>query len=212
MIPAKAAWVFQECWSCLVPLALVSSAKPECLASLHNRVLLALFVGHYTYRTFVYPLRMRGGKPMPVGICGLAAAFCAFNGYMQGRLWTSLSLRTLDSPRDAAFFYAGVVMWFAGLCINLHSDGILRGLRKPGEDGYKIPKGGMFRFVTAANYLGEIVEWCGYALAAQHIGASAFAVFTFCNTGPRAYHHHIWFLSRFRDYPEDRRILIPFIW
>ena len=212
LISAKAAWLLQECWSCLVPLALVSFAKPECLASLPNRVLLALYVGHYAHRAFIYPLRMRGGKPMPIGICALAAAFCAYNGFIQGRLWTAASIRTLDSPYDTATFYGGVVLWAIGLGINVHSDGVLRGLRKPGETGYRIPKGGVFELVTGANYFGEILEWCGYALAAQHIVAVAFAVFTFCNTGPRAYHHHLWFLSRFQDYPENRRVLIPFIW
>jgi 3-oxo-5-alpha-steroid 4-dehydrogenase 1 len=45
------------------------------------------------------------------------------------------------------------------------SDAILRNLRKPGETDYKIPKGGAFKFVSGANFLGEILEWTGFAIA-----------------------------------------------
>ena len=62
-------------------------------------------------------------------------------------------------PPPSFFFRAG--MW-----INIQSDGILRNLRKPGETNYKIPKGGLFRYVSGANFLGEIAEWSGFAIAA----------------------------------------------
>ena len=39
---------------------------------------------------------------------------------------------------------------------------------------YKIPHGGMFKFVSSANYFGEIVEWWGFALAARFTPASLF--------------------------------------
>lgn len=48
----------------------------------------------------------------------------------------------------------------------------------------------MFRFVSGANFLGEIVEWCGYAVAAWSLPSFAFAFFTICSIGPRACHHH----------------------
>lgn len=50
--------------------------------------------------------------------------------------------------------------------------------------------GGMFRFVSGANFFGEIVEWCGYAVAAWSLPSFAFAFFTICSIGPRACHHH----------------------
>lgn len=48
----------------------------------------------------------------------------------------------------------------------------------------------MFELVSGANFLGEIVEWCGYAVATWSFPAFAFAFFTVCSIGPRAYHHH----------------------
>ncbi len=77
------------------------------------------------------------------------------------------------------------------MAINLHSDYTLLGLRKPGEQGYKIPRGGMFEYVSGANYLGECLEWAGFALAGWSLPALAFAVFTFSNIAPRGYKHHL---------------------
>ncbi|XP_071361312.1 3-oxo-5-alpha-steroid 4-dehydrogenase 2a [Trachinotus anak] len=97
------------------------------------------------------------------------------------------------------------------MAINMHSDHILRSLRKPGEITYKIPSGGMFEFVSGANFFGEIVEWCGYAVAAWSLPTFAFAFFTACSIGPRAYQHHRDYHQKFEDYPHSRKALIPFI-
>ena len=51
-------------------------------------------------------------------------------------------------------------------------------------------QGGMFNYISGANFFGESVEWMGYALACWHLPAFAFAIFTVCNIGPRAFHHH----------------------
>mmetsp|Transcript_30289 Transcript_30289/g.58445 ORF Transcript_30289/g.58445 Transcript_30289/m.58445 type:complete len:272 (-) Transcript_30289:269-1084(-) len=211
-ISARSAWLFQESWSCIVPVLLLPFYRAEALYSVPNLLLLSMFLLHYAYRAFVYPFRIRGGKPMPVVICSLAATFCAFNGYLQGWCWMAVSVRKLESRLDAVCFAFGCCVWCAGWYINLQADAILRCLRSPGETGYKIPEGGAFRYVSCANYFGEILEWCGYAIAAQNIAATAFAWFTFCNTGPRAHHHHHWYREKFTDYPADRRAVIPYLW
>ena len=62
---------------------------------------------------------------------------------MQGRYVTKFAYYDktwCTSPQ----FVVGVVMFFVGMTINLHSDHILRNLRKPGETGYKIPRGKLF--------------------------------------------------------------------
>ena len=54
-----------------------------------------------------------------------------------------------------------------------------------GEKGYKIPQGGMFKFVSAAKYFGKIVEWFGFAIATWSYTGLAFAVCTAFNLVPR---------------------------
>ena len=70
----------------------------------------------------------------------------------------------------------------------------------------------MFEYVSGANFFGEIVEWAGFALAAGSWPAAAFALFTFFNTAPRGYQHHLWYINRFKDYPPSRKAVIPFLW
>ncbi|XP_012507874.1 PREDICTED: 3-oxo-5-alpha-steroid 4-dehydrogenase 2 [Propithecus coquereli] len=71
--------------------------------------------------------------------------------------------------------------------------------------------GGLFTYVSGANFFGEIVEWMGYALATWSLPALAFAFFSLCFLGMRAFHHHRFYLKMFEDYPKSRKALIPFI-
>ena len=55
--------------------------------------------------------------------------------------------RTGSHPQPPTVrFIAGVCMFFAGMAINIHSDYTLLNLRKPGETGYKIPRGATTAF------------------------------------------------------------------
>ncbi|XP_072870946.1 3-oxo-5-alpha-steroid 4-dehydrogenase 1 isoform X6 [Chlorocebus sabaeus] len=161
-------------------------------------------------RCLIYPFLMRGGKPMPLLACTMAIMFCTFNGYLQSRYLSHWAVYADDWVTDPRFLI-GFGLWLTGMLINIHSDHILRNLRKPGDTGYKIPRGGLFEYVTAANYFGEIVEWCGYALASWSVQGVAFAFFTFCFLSGRAKEHHQWYLQKFEEYPKFRKILIPFL-
>ena len=143
LINAKVAWMVQESGAFLVPAALLRVGEPRCLRSWTNWLLLSMFMVHYFQRSFIYPPLMRGGKPMPVGICCLASTFCVFNGWLQGRLWTTLEVREVPTTAaDAACLGLGCSLWAAGFAINLHADSVLRGLRKtPGDTTYYVPRG-----------------------------------------------------------------------
>ncbi len=115
-----------------------------------------------------------GGTPVPYYIFIMSFAYQGYNGYMQGSYLT----RVQQFPQEwlsHPCFMVGFVMFFLGMIINVHSDHLLRNLRKPGETGYKIPRGGMFEYVSGANFLGEIIEWAGFAVACWSLPAFAFA-------------------------------------
>jgi steroid 5-alpha reductase family enzyme len=106
-------------------------------------------------------------------------------------------------------FVLGMLVFVAGFLLHVHSDRIIRNLRRPGEAGYRIPQGGMFRWVSSPHYLGEIIQWTGWAILTWSWAGVAFALFTFCNLAPRAISNHRWYRERFAEYPDRRRILVP---
>ncbi|XP_062578457.1 3-oxo-5-alpha-steroid 4-dehydrogenase 1-like isoform X1 [Saccostrea cucullata] len=209
-VNAKLAWFVQEIPAFLVPVLLIYCVEGPKITHIPNKILLGLFLLHYFQRSIIYPLLIRGGKPTPLIPFLLAFAFCACNGYLQA----GYIIKYADFGSEWMWnwrFYLGICLFFMGMFTNLQADHILRNLRKPGETGYKIPRGGMFEYVSGANFLGEILEWFGFALANGSLSAFSFFFFTLCNIGPRACHHHQWYKQKFEDYPQERKALIPFI-
>ena len=98
--------------------------------------------------------------------------------------------------------------------INIHSDKVIRNLRQPGDTKHYFPHKGMYRYVTSANYFGEFVEWCGFAILTWSWAGAVFAVWTFANLGPRAarINKRYW-----QEFPEEMakyrpKRIIPFIY
>jgi steroid 5-alpha reductase family enzyme len=180
-------------------------------ATLVAILLFSLWQLHYVHRAFVYPLRARSaGTPWPLSIVALAFGFQTYNAYLNAR-WIShfgdYGTEWLTDPR----FCCGFFIFCGGLVLNLWSDEKLRTLRKGGETGYRVPRGGAFELVSCPNYLGEILEWIGWASATWSLAGAAFAFYTIANLGPRAWSHHRWYQQRFADYPAHRRALIPYL-
>lgn len=208
-LPSWLGWLVMESPAALLPLAFVLAAPAG--QGLVTFVFLLLWELHYLRRTFVYPFLLRDKKrPFPVVVMLMAFFFNILNGFVNGngvfaRAWPEAWL--LD-PR----FLGGTVLFLCGLGINIHSDAVLRGLRQPGETVHRIPERGLFRLVSNAHYLGEILEWCGWALLTWSTAGLAFALFTIANLLPRARANHRWYRENFPDYPPERRVLIPFLY
>jgi protein-S-isoprenylcysteine O-methyltransferase Ste14 len=172
----------------------------------------ALWLMHYVHRAFIFPLRMKSAKkPMPLSVAAMAITFNFVNGYLNARWISQLgnyATSWLHDPR----FIVGAVVFFCGMAVNIQSDNILFSLRKPGEQGYKIPLGGAYRLVSMPNYLGELIEWGAWAVATWSLAGLSFFVFTFANLVPRAVANHRWYQETFADYPKERRAVIPWLW
>ena len=120
-----------------------ADADPACTGTA-NRILLSMVALHYFNRTFVYPFTTRGGKGSTLATTLAATGFCAVNGYLQARhlsKFAAYDAAWLASPQ----FAVGLVLYVCGMTVNVHSDRVLRNLRKPGETGYKIPNEGFHR-------------------------------------------------------------------
>eukprot|EP00126_Sphaerothecum_destruens_P002689 Sdes_comp16113_c0_seq1m5342 len=81
LINSKLAWFLQESPAFFVPVFCILTRGFPSTPSVMLCILLYMF--HYFYRAFVYPFRIRGGKPTPILIVLSAFIFCFFNGYIQ---------------------------------------------------------------------------------------------------------------------------------
>ena len=212
-LPVGLAWWTMEQPSFVVP-AFFLLAYWGTGGGMHAGVVyLALFMTHYFRRAFVYPWFSRG-RPYPLHAWASAMLFTTCNGTMQANdlLYGDASDRPLSALLGARSLL-GAALFAFGMAANVQADHILANLRKPGEtSGYKIPRGGLFEYVSGANYLCEIVEWAGFALAARTRAAHIFAWCVIFNLAPRAASHHAWYREKFGDaYPSQRRALVPFL-
>jgi 3-oxo-5-alpha-steroid 4-dehydrogenase 1 len=207
-LPSRWGWILMELPAALTIAICFALHPPD---SFVPWLMLALWETHYIHRSLVFPFRMRGGhKPMPFAIPAMAIFFNVVNGYLNGR-WL-----TVFGSYDRAWFTGlrfviGALMMGTGFVVNFRSDEILRSLRAPGESGYRIPRGELYEYVSCPNYLGEIVEWTGWAILTWSVAGASFAVWTAANLAPRAWTHHRWYKAEFADYPTSRRALIPFL-
>lgn len=172
----------------------------------------ALWVLHYSNRSFVFPFRLKTAqKRMPVIIMSMAFIFNVVNGFICGHYFGSFAPRYTSTWFADPRFLIGVILFFSGVGLNWYTDHVLIGLRGSGQKHYAIPYGGMFRYVSCPNFLGEIIEWGGFALMTWSIPTLAFFVWTLANLIPRALDHHGWYKRQFGDYPSSRKSLIPYL-
>ena len=208
-LPARAAWVLMESASAL------TTAAAFALGDRHSGVALVFFVmwqGHYVYRAWVFPLLLsKGARPMPLSVVAMGASFNLVNAYFNGRWLFQLSPGYEPSWLTDPRFVVGAALFIGGLATHVRADQVLRKLRSPGQTGYRIPYGGLFRYVSCPNYLGEMVEWAGFALATWSLPGLSFAFWTMANLLPRAVSSHRWYQAEFPEYPKERKAVIPFV-
>ena len=209
-VSARIGWIVMESPALLViGITVIASSR---LVSPVSYLLLGLWEVHYLYRTCIFPFLMKGrDKRFPAVLILFAFVFNSLNGYANGIfLSTTTSFDGLGFLGTARLF-AGMALFVSGLFTHILADHGLRSLRTPGEIGYKVPRGGLFEYVSSPNYLGEISEWCGWALATWSLAGLCFALFTIANLVPRAFANRQWYIATFADYPRERKSVIPFV-
>lgn len=208
---SRLGWVIMEAWSPLIiAFCFVMGSAPVTAASI---CFLTLWEAHYLHRAFIYPFSLTTSNTnMPLSVVLSGIFFNFTNAYINGYYVFTLSGGYANSWLGDPRFIAGAAVFIAGFVINRHADYILTHLRQPGEKDYKIPQGGLYKWISCPNYLGEILIWCGWALATWSLAGLSFALWTIANLAPRARSHQSWYHKTFSEYPAERKTLLPGLW
>ncbi|XP_077216339.1 steroid 5-alpha-reductase DET2-like [Tasmannia lanceolata] len=214
-LPAPFAWFLMESPTLFLTLLLFPLGKNH--SHPFALTLISFFLLHYFHRTVIYPtllfLRRRKTKPttsFPISIALTAFAFNLLNTYLQSR-WVSHYADFDEGANIDRRFWVGVVVFLIGMGVNVWSDRKLMELR--GGGSYRIPKGGLFEWVSCPNYLGEAVEWFGWAVMTWSWVGLGFFLYTCANLVPRAEGHRKWYVEKFgEEYPKSRKAIFPFVY
>lgn len=177
---------------------------------------MALYGVHYVYRSLVFPFLLKGKSRMPLSIAAMGAVFNLVNSSLLTAsvvLLPRAEYTTLSEYAEGWNFWVGLVVFFVGMYTHMKADHTIRHLRKPGDTRHYLPTGGLFDYVTSANYLGELLEWTGYAILLSNPAAWMFVWWTAANLVPRAYAINRKYREEFGTEAVGRRKrIIPFIY
>ena len=208
----KLGWVLMEC-PALIPIAYtIVALTPSALAILF----MSLYALHYVYRSFIFPALLKGNSKMPLAITAMGATFNFTNSTL---LCASVVAFPKESYTDICSyagnwnFWLGIVLFFMGMYTHMKADDTIRNLRKPGDTNHYLPKGGLFDYVTSANYFGELLEWTGFAILLCNPAAWMFVWWTAANLVPRAHAINKKYRAEFgNEQVGKRKRVIPFIY
>jgi hypothetical protein len=165
---------------------------------------------HYIHRVLIFPFQIRTArKKIPLLIVLLGFTFNVINGFLNGYWFVQFATDYKSGVLINLRLISGVIIFITGFAINKYHDSILIKLRPVTGNGYKIPYGGLFKYVSCPNFLGEIISWVGFALVAFNLPALSFLIWTIINLGTRALDHHRWYIKEFPEYDKYRKAVIP---
>ena len=209
MINNRLGWIIME-----LPALLVFLWFAVLTTGIINAIVItavSLWSIHYINRSLIFPFRIKSSnKRMPIVIMFFAIFFNSMNGFINGYYLSNFSNYSMDWFLDPRFIL-GSLVFILGFIINQYHDRILINLRKNSNTGYQIPFGGLFKYISCPNFLGEIIEWAGFAILLWNLPALAFLIWTIINLVPRALDHHRWYNKQFEAYPSKRKAIFPMI-
>ena len=215
----KIGWFLMEMPVFLIVLYLWAMSPYNVTRRLPYVLFLLIFEFHYFQRSFIFPFLLKGKGQMPVVIMLFSVVWNIVNGYIQGFWLFHLAPRYCPELYTPEWLYdprfiIGTLVFFTGWIINMHSDHVIRHLRKPGDTNHYLPKKGLYKYVTSANYLGEITEWFGFAILTWSFAGLLFWWFTCCNLVPRANSIYHKYEKEFPDEFDRKKLkrIIPFIY
>eukprot|EP01062_Namystynia_karyoxenos_P048020 TRINITY_DN3644_c3_g1_i1.p3 TRINITY_DN3644_c3_g1~~TRINITY_DN3644_c3_g1_i1.p3 ORF type:complete len:294 (+),score=92.06 TRINITY_DN3644_c3_g1_i1:70-882(+) len=206
-------WIMElPCWGVFLacvggPLLLDGALCP--------RLLCGMYLLHYAYRGWAFPLLMRPSKQSGMALLvafGGAIVTIPF-GYLNAKWWSVHGTHLSDpawmrSPR----FVFGFALYYCAFFGTVYHDSLMRNARRPGMPRYSVLRGGLFEYVTCAHYLCELLSFAGFALMDAGPGRLFILAVSTVNLVPRARTTHRWYREHFgAQYPAERKALVPFL-
>lgn len=175
--------------------------------SLFQLVIAGAFLMHYVNRAIIYPSLNPSKSLSHLLVLLSAGCFNIANGSIQGKYLAETSINNIS--------LVGCILFIAGFVGNVYHDRLLFRLKRESNGGYVIPKGALFDYVDYPNYFCEWIEWLGYVLLSQsntlNDAPVVFLIALIATMSPRAYKGHLWYKKKFQEYPQSRKMVIPFV-
>ncbi|XP_004292044.1 PREDICTED: very-long-chain enoyl-CoA reductase-like [Fragaria vesca subsp. vesca] len=119
--------------------------------------------------------------------------------------------------------YTGILLFLLGISGNFYHHYLLSQLRSSSSSSpstskrddvkdYKIPRGGLFELVVCPHYLFEIIGFVGFSFISQTLCAFTMAVGIAIYLTGRSYATRRWYLSKFKNFPQHVKALIPYMY
>ncbi|CAL5091317.1 unnamed protein product [Urochloa decumbens] len=193
--------------------AAASFAVPGAVDGPRAQILSAALAVHFLKRVLEVLLVHRYSGSMPVDTA-VTIGTSYFLSTVTMIYAQHLSHDLPDPPVD--LLYPGVAVFAVGIAGNFYHHYLLSKLRSDsggggGDKGYKIPRGGLFELVTCPHYLFEILGFFGFAMIAQTAYALAVATGTAAYLAGRSCATRRWYQSKFEEFPERIKALVPFV-
>ncbi|KAG4069688.1 hypothetical protein HA402_014711 [Bradysia odoriphaga] len=216
-LTSKFVWRYGFIATILVPLLMAFVTPCSKIGNFCNAAGLTIHCLHYFNRTIIYPSKISPkATPQTLWFFLLMVLITTLHGFIQ-----SHHLLNVHTASVTYVTYLGILFYIVGASINSYHDNLLINLRNTstiagGSDSsfnYKIPTGGIFEYVSCANYFGELMEWWGFFMVTKGYPQFLFAIFATAFLGCRARFAHKFYKDKFgSEYPDHRKALIPFIY
>jgi len=149
-------------------------------------------------------------------IVGYAHYFCAATGYVcespgfvRSSTSSSLSLSSI-SPVAWVLCLVFLAAWY----YELDAHKIFANLKIKNSNSHSIPSGSLFKYVSCPHYLCEVIIYTCFMfiLGLSHQTGVLVWFWVLTNQMIAATMSHNWYRMKFKEYPAERKAIIPFIW
>ncbi|HMV41519.1 MAG TPA: DUF1295 domain-containing protein [Leptospiraceae bacterium] len=119
-------------------------------------------------------------------------------------------IEKVDSEMSVSI-WIGFLIFLLGQSSNLYHHILLTKLRASGSKEYKIPEGGLFKYVNCPHYLSEIIGWIGIAIMSRYLIVFGLTYIMSAYLVARSINTTKWYQEKIPNYPRERKSILPFV-